>query len=132
MVLKCLFLPLKICSERIFKKYFYRTLTSKMAAFVACWALRKWRDAAHCAVRIAKVKEPLGKLICAPVIGWKSKKLLGKCTFAGKIYFDVCGMQRHKMEIKYSGKCTVSPRSMNVQREWYPFPLVTAVLNDEP
>ena len=29
---------------------FFSTLTSKMAAFVACWALRKWYYAANCAV----------------------------------------------------------------------------------
>ena len=93
-------------------KKFYPTLTSKMAAFVACWALRKWRDA----VIIVKVKEPLGEFTFAPLIGWKSKKPLGKCTFAGKIYFSVYGMERHKMEIKYNDNGTLSPRSMNVQR----------------
>ena len=30
------------------------------------------------------------------------------CTFTGKIYFGVCGMQRHKMKMKYSDKGTLS------------------------
>ena len=47
------------------------------------------------------------------------------CTFTGKIYFGVCGMQRHKMEIStatkvrsllvremYSDNGTLSPRSL--------------------
>ena len=62
-------------------------LTSKMAAFVACWALRKWWNAAHCVVIIAKVKEPLRKFTFAPVVGWKSVPsanvlLPGKFTLA--------------------------------------------------
>ena len=28
------------------------------------------------------------------------------CTLTGKIYFGICGMQRHKTEIKYSDKGT--------------------------
>ena len=80
--------------------FFYPTKTSKMAAFVACWALRKCWNAAQCVVIIAKVKEPYFRA-CD---GSKSKK---PCTFTGKIYFGVCGMQSHKMEMKYSDKGTL-------------------------
>ena len=98
---------------------FYPSLTSKMA-FVACWALRKWWNAARCVVIIVKVKEPSGKFPFAPVIGWKSMKFFGNCTFAGKIYFGVCGMQRHKVEMvasllvrgMHSDNGTLSPRSL--------------------
>ena len=95
--------------------FFYPTKTSKMAAFVACWALRKCWNAAQCVVIIAKVKEPYFRAYD----GSKSKK---PCTFTGKIYFGVCGMQSHKMEMKYSDKGTLSPRSRNVQRQRYPLP----------
>ena len=36
------------------------------------------------------------------------------------------------MEMQYSYKSSLSPRSNNIQQQWYPLPSFTAVLTNEP
>ena len=63
------------------KKKFYPTLTSKTAAFVTCWALRKWWNAAHCSNNSKSKTILLSRL-------WFFEKVRNRVLLPG-----VCGMQ---------------------------------------
>ena len=94
------------------KKILYPTLTLKTAAFVTCWAVKKWGNARP---YIKSRKKSEGKrcknrkkkknLTWAPVLVWKRKN---PSPFRSSLESS------HKMEMKYSDKGTL------VQRQRYP------------
>ena len=86
----------------------YQTLIWQTAAFVTCWALRKWGNARPCCKNRKKKN-----LTLAPVIVWKNKE---PSTFTGRLRYAVV-ISRHKMEMKYNDRGTLLPsRSLQYWR----------------
>ena len=91
-------------------KHFYPTLTLKTAAFVTCWAVKKWGNARPYTKSKKKVRKSVVKIEKKPHLGvivWKRKK---PSPFLSSVECS------HKIKMKYSDKGTL------VQRQRYPLP----------